>query len=53
MARRDRPAERLIKSDVLQTIRLAEQAVAKFTQADRRDRRAFVVYMLLDKRSED
>ncbi len=47
------PAERLIKSDVHQTIRLAERAVAKFTHADRRDRKAFVVYMLLDKRSED
>ena len=47
------PAERLIKSDVLQTIRLAERAVAKFRDAQRRDRTAFVVYMLLDKRSDD
>ena len=47
------PAERLIKSDVLQTIRLAERAVAKFRDAQRRDRTAFVVYMLLDKRNDD
>lgn len=47
------PAEPFTKTDVLQTIRVAERAMAKFTQADRRDRRAFVVYMLLDKRSED
>lgn len=41
------------QSDVLQTIRLAERAVGKFRDAQRKDRTAFVVYMLLDKRSDD
>ena len=47
------PTEPFIKSDVLQTIRVAERAMAKFTNAERRDRTAFVVFMLLGKRSDD
>lgn len=44
------PITRLVKSDVIQDIRVAEGIIHGFNQCSARDRRAFAVYVLLDRR---
>ena len=45
------PITRLVKSDVIQDIRVAEGIIHRFNQCSTRDRRAFAVYVLLDRRT--
>lgn len=46
------PDVTFIKSDVLQDIDEAENAIMRFNEAPRNDRRAFAIYVLLDIRND-